>query len=84
MMAEAKLQSNKKKKVRAEEWFSHQDALQRLKKIEKVPTRNKSALLEIKYFKCGMIGHMAKQCMKKVNMKYFKCGKVGHYAWSCM
>ena len=55
-----------------------------VKKIEKVPTRNKSAMLEIKCFKYGMIGHMAKQCMKKVNMKCFKCGKVGHYAWSCM
>ena len=55
-----------------------------VKKIEKVPTRNKSIVLEIKLFKCGTIGHMAKQCMKKVNMKCFKCGKVGHYAWSCM
>ena len=51
-----------------------------LKKIEKVPTRNKSAVREIKCFKCGMIGHMAKQCMKEVNMKCFKCRKVGHYA----
>ena len=55
-----------------------------LKKIKKVPTRNKFAVLEIKYFKCGMIGHMAKQCMKEVNMKCFKCRKVGHYAWNCM
>ena len=31
-----------------------------------------------------MFGHIARQCMKDVNMKCVKCRKVGHYAWNCM
>ena len=34
-----------------------------VKKIEKVSTRNKSAVLEIKCFKCGKVGYKAYACL---------------------
>ena len=51
-----------------------------VKKIEKLPTSNRFAVLEIQCYRCGMVGHIVRQCMKDVSIKCFKCRKLGHYA----
>ena len=65
--------------------YSHKASNYRvIKKSERIPTSNRFAVLEIQCYRCGMVGHMARQCMKDVSIKYFKYRKLGHYAWNCM
>ena len=51
-----------------------------MKKSERIPTSNRFAVLEIQCYRCGMFGHMARQCMEDISIKYFKYRKLGHYA----
>ena len=55
-----------------------------VKKIEKLPTKKKSAVLEIKCFKCGKVGHYAWSCMQNNLIQCYRCHNFGHIARNCM